>query len=1103
MLKLILGRAGTGKTACVMNEIRDRALSGETGLVLLVPEQYSHDAERRLCAVVGDSLSLHGEVLSFTRLASRVFSETGGGAGTVIDAGGRVLTMYRAITSVQSMLHVYGGEGRRADFLEKMLLTYDELKRCGVTPETLANASFEAERGLSDKLMDMSLIFDAYDAALAGAAVDPGDVLTNAADALEKYGALSRRGVYVDGFTDFTVQEERILDALLKNGADMTVCLTCDGIDSDTELFSASRRAARRLISLAEGRGIEISIREMTHRGRDLPPALAIIEEKLFSGEGAPSGGTADGLELFRAASRSEEYELAAARVIELVKQGYRYRDIAVVSCEWDSYGGLMESIFEKYGVPVYLNRKTDILQKPAAALIGAALDTVASGWEYESVFAYLRSGLTGVPAEEIDLLENYVLTWNIRGSMWTRREAWDMPLSGYGERPGENDDELLSAIDRCRRRVAAPLKKLRDSLRAAETGGGHVRALFAFLEDIGFCDRLAARSESLRKEGSVQLADEYAQLWSILKTAMEQFDGIMGGQPLSIQEFARLWQLLVSRYDVASIPVALDRVGLGDIARHRRRDVKCLIVTGAYDGALPRAAVRGGLLSDSEREALRSLGIDAFGGGDEELYREMYDVYASLTLPSELLVMTYPADAASGRASYILTRLKALTNAVVGDADIRRCRLAAPMPRMELAVSGDRTAERLLSTEPSSRERLDQLKTASASGRQRLTRETAKLLYGKRVHLSASRVDQFASCQFAFFLRFGLRAKPRRRASFDSPVYGTFMHYILENVTREVKNGGGFREIDEGLCRELTRKYVRLYADRELGGMGGKTSRFIYLFRRLAAEAEDIVLDMLGELKNSEFAPIDFELSFSSGGDVPPYTLEEDGAQLAVDGIVDRVDGWVHDGRLYLRVIDYKTGKKSFSLSDIWYGMGMQMLIYLFALAAEGKERYKMEIVPAGVLYVPAREMFLNLPRDTTQEQLVRERTKALRRSGLILSEEDVIEAMGRGEGRKYLPVKFSKDGVPIGDSLASLEKMGLLAKHIDATLREIGRELMSGDISADPYFKNQMENACRWCEFRRACHFSEEDGDARRFLPTLKTGEIWDRLGEEAKNG
>ena len=1102
MLKLILGRAGTGKTACVMNEIRDRALLGETGLVLLVPEQYSHDAERRLCAVAGDSLSLHGEVLSFTRLASRVFSETGGGAETVIDAGGRMLTMYRAIASVQSLLHVYGGEGRRADFLEKMLLTYDELKRCGITPEMLANVSFEADSGLSGKLMDMSLIFDAYAAALAGSAVDPGDVLTKAADALEAYGAFSRCGVYVDGFTDFTVQEERVLDVLLKNGADMTVCLTCDGIDRDSELFSASRRAARRLISLADSRGIQVSIRETSHRGRELSPALSLIEEKLFSGEVAPPEEPANGLELFRAASRGEEYELAAARVIELVRQGYRYRDIAVVSCEWESYGGLMESIFEKYGVPVYLNRKADILEKPAVALICAALDTVASGWEYESVFAYLRSGLTGVPAEEIDRLENYVLTWNIRGSMWTRGEAWDMPLSGYSGRSGENDDELLAAIDRCRRRVAVPLKRLRDCLRAAETGGGHVRALYSFLEEIGFCERLEERSASLRAEGRAQLSDEYAQLWSILKTAMEQFDGIMGDQPLSIQEFARLWQLLVSQYDVASIPVALDRVGLGDIARHRRRDVKCLIVTGAYDGALPRAAVRGGLLSDSEREALRSLGIDALGG-EEDLYREMYDVYASLTLPSERLIMTYPADAASGRASYIFTRLGVLTNTPVRDADMRLCRLSAPLPRFELAVSGDPTAERLLSSEPSSPERLTRLKTAAAAGRQPLTRETAKLLYGKRVHLSASRVDQFASCQFAFFLRFGLKAKPRRRAVFDSPVYGTFMHYILENVTRDVKDGGGFREIDESLCRELTRKYVRLYADRELGGLGGKTSRFIYLFRRLAAEAEDIVLDMLDELKNSDFTPIDFELSFSSGGDMPPFTLEEGDAQLTVDGLVDRVDGWVHDGRLYLRVIDYKTGKKSFSLSDIWYGMGMQMIIYLFALAAEGKDRYKMDIVPAGVLYVPAREMFLNLPRDTTQEQLVRERTKALRRSGLILSEDDVIEAMGRGEGRKYLPVKFSKDGAPAGDSLASLEKMGLLAKHIDATLREIGRELMNGDISADPYFKNQMDNACRWCEFRRACHFSEEAGDSRKFLPSLKPGEVWDRLGEEAENG
>ncbi|MBR2716335.1 MAG: PD-(D/E)XK nuclease family protein, partial [Oscillospiraceae bacterium] len=758
----------------------------------------------------------------------------------------------------------------------------------------------------------------------------------------------------------------------------------------------------------------------------------------------------------------------------------------------------LMESVFEKYGLPIYLNRKTDILQKPPVALICSALEIVTAGWEYENVFAYLRTGLTGIAAEDVDRLENYVITWSIRGAQWTRESAWDMPPGGYGVR-SDSDEETLSFLDNCRRRVIRPLLRLQGALRAAETGGGHVRALYAFLEEIGFCRRLEERSEAFRQSGDVQLADEYAQLWSILRGAMEQYDAIMGSRLLPAREFTRLWRLLVSRYDIASIPVALDRVGLGDIARHRRRDIRCLIVTGAFDGALPRTSAPRGLLSESECRELREMGMELHSGGEEELYREIYDVYASLTLPSDRLIMTYPADAASDRPSYILTRIRVLTGVPLSDADVRACRMTAPIPRLELAVSGDRAAAGSFLSDPEAFARLTRLKSAAEGERRALTRETAKRLYGRRMRLSASRVERFAACPFAYFVQYGLKAKPRRRAGFDSPVYGTFMHYILENVTRETAEDGGYAHVDEERCRKLTRSYVRRYAEEELGGLADKSSRFIYLFRRLSAEAEDIVLDMLRELQNSDFAPLDFELSFASRGDMPPVTLTEGEEELSIEGLVDRVDGWVHNGRLYLKIVDYKTGKKSFSLSDIWYGMGMQMLIYLFALANGGESRYKMEIVPAGVLYVPAREAYLNQPRDIPDEKLAEARARELRRSGLLLSDDEVLEAMGRGEGKRLLPVKFSKDGAASGNALASLERMGVLARHIDATLRRIGREMHSGRIAADPYFKSQIDNACRWCEYHAACHFSEEGGDLRRYLPTIKTEEVWHKMEEE----
>jgi ATP-dependent helicase/nuclease subunit B len=327
-------------------------------------------------------------------------------------------------------------------------------------------------------------------------------------------------------------------------------------------------------------------------------------------------------------------------------------------------------------------------------------------------------------------------------------------------------------------------------------------------------------------------------------------------------------------------------------------------------------------------------------------------------------------------------------------------------------------------------------------------------------------------------------------------------MHYILENVTRDIKENGGFHSVSEERCRELTDHYVSIYVKEVLRQFKDKTSRFIYLFNRLVTDASFVVLDMVRELKNSDFAPLDFELEFSDSGDIPPHRLVDDASVLKVKGFVDRIDGWEQDGKLYLRVVDYKTGKKTFRLSDVWYGMNMQMLIYLFALNKNGTDRYHKEIVPAAVLYAPARDEIIPASRSAGQEEVDDLRLKKLRRSGLILSEDSVVEAMEKGGNKKYLPVRISKDGGLAGDSLAGLEQLGKLSAHIDKMLLQIAGGVRKGSIEAEPYFKNQNDNACLFCDYRAACRFSEKDGDRRRYLKKLNTDEAWQLIAEEAES-
>jgi ATP-dependent helicase/nuclease subunit B len=397
--------------------------------------------------------------------------------------------------------------------------------------------------------------------------------------------------------------------------------------------------------------------------------------------------------------------------------------------------------------------------------------------------------------------------------------------------------------------------------------------------------------------------------------------------------------------------------------------------------------------------------------------------------------------------------------------------------------------------------ERLDALYGAVAP-RGRLSQGAVRSLYGEKMRLSASRADKFSACRFAYFLQYGLRAKPRKPAAFAPPEFGTFMHFVLEHVAAAADAAGGFAALSAEALDALTDEAIGLYVHETLDDFAEKSPRFIYLFNRLSKSVRRVVDDMADELRGSDFKPLGFELDFSALGGLAPVPLP-DGGSLAVTGIADRVDGWVHNGKLYLRVVDYKTGRKAFSLSDIWYGMGLQMLLYLFTLQKSGETLYARAAEPAGVLYVPARDILLSENSDLTDEQISEKRAANLRRSGLLLDDPEILRAMEHGESARRLPVTW-KDGAPSGEALASAERLGLLARHIAGTLAALANEIGGGDIAANPYFKSAQDHACQYCEYAAACRFSEgEDGDRRRYLKKLDAAAVWNLLEGGARNG
>ena len=1116
MFRLILGRAGAGKTALVLRRLC-RA-GEERPQVLLVPEQQSHETERALCRAGGDRVSLYAEVLSFSRLANRVFQEAGGLGVEELDAGGRLLLMHRAVRETAEGLSVYARPSRRPAFLQSLLATWDELRQSCVPPEQLVRAGEEAGGPEGDKLRDLGLICGAYQELAARGPLDPRDRLTRVAEKLLDCPWARGKDLWLDGFTDFTPQQREVLARLMGQADNLTVTLTCGPLEGEEDggVFTAARRTARTLLELARREGLPCEVEYIDSPRGGKAPALDYLERALF-GEGedpVPGGGA---VELCQGRDPRWEVEWTAGRILRLVREeGYRFREIGVVARDYGAYRDLVESVFPRYGVPVFSSTMTDILEKPVLALVTAALETVAGGYAYEDVFRYLKTGFTGLGEEDRDLLENYVLKWDLRGSAWTREKPWSWHPRGYGLPWEEGDRALVGRLDRVRRQVAAPLEALAKNPR--KTGVGQAISLYNFLEEISFPDRLERRVEELERRGQPALAEEYRQLWDILCTGLEQCARLLGDSPMELEEFAPLFRLVLSQYDVGTIPVSLDRVTAGETTRQTGHRVKVLFLLGADDSSLPQVSDPPGLLSDDDRSLLAGYGLELNQSRRELLSREMTTIYQTCARPSERLAVTWPARGPGGeerRPSFLVQRLRLLFPDLpvehweeAGEA----FRLEAPLPALELA-GRDPSVRRALERLPDFRERALRLDRAAAWERGRLSRRAVDRLYGPRVPMSASRMDKYKSCHFSYFMRYGLKAEPRRPAGFTAPEYGTFVHYVLEHVFQDpalldpmsgqtVLPGMEGEEDRRGRLRDLTARAVERYVAEELGGLDGQSQRFQYLFRRLLRTVQAVVDNVADELAHSKFRPISFELGFGRDQDLPPVELTVDGVTLSVTGFVDRVDGYVHDGKLYLRVVDYKTGRKSFDLTEVWNGLGLQMLLYLFTLEDRGQALYGLPVEGAGVLYLPAREAVVRGSRTMSGADWRKAVDRELTRSGLVLDDPLVLDAMespGEG-GYRFLPLRVSRTtGAVTGEALASAEQLGKLGRHIQRVLEDICRELAQGNIAADPFWRGPDKNACCFCDYAAACHFEPgRGGDCKRWLPGLSAAEFWEQMGD-----
>ncbi len=1092
MLQIYAGRSGSGKTERIYQELVKRADQGN--VVLLVPEQSSFQSEKRILNLLGAEKAANIRVLSFKRLYTAVIEQYGGFGTKRIDEGVKAVIMSLAAESVSDQLVLYNSRSKRSDFAQLMLGAINEYKMCAITPDQLMEAAQKTDHPrLRRKLTESAAVYSAYHALLGSAYSDPDDDMTRLYEMLWEHPFFEGMTVFVDSFNGFSGQERKIMEQILTQADYVGVALCCDHSTSgqlDSTIFNEPDTTLRQLKLLADKAGVEVlPTIWMEEQLRYKSKAIAAVEESVFRFDGDPYLIEDDTILLYEADDEYDEVRQAARDISRLVrKEGYEYQQITVVCRNPDMYRHLIAAEFPKFHIPYFMSDPKPLEDKPLVRLIFSAFDIIHSSFSTESILSFLKTGLTPLSDNDVFELENYVYLWDIRGKRW--KQPFTMNPDGNTDKV---DEKRLADIEELRRKVIEPLTAFEQAVSGARNGGEMTAAVYRLLISLNAPERTRQLIGHFDKVFDPKQKETEARVWDVIMDLLDKMYTILQHHSVSSRRYDELLRLMIAKHPISDIPQTLDQVIIGTAGNLRSEGQRAVLILGAIDGVFPAVPQATGLFSDSERIALIGLQLPLYDSLFGTMLKEKFHAYAALSLPSERLFVSRYLSNTKGETcepSVIFRELEAILKGV-------RVRRHSDIKPEDYYYTEEQSFEECAAHWHDKDVLSASLKAHFASSEAfsgqyqavgRAVTETpfklkdkahAKLVFGSSLKLSATQAETFFKCPFQYFCKYGLHAHPRKKTAVDASLYGSAVHYLLENMLRQV----GYEKLSglsEEELLELIRQYIGVYL-KELGSSEERTDRFMAQFTIIERNLSIVLRRLLEEFKNSSFVPADFELKIGENGNIPAYELElPTGEKVSMEGIVDRVDTYEHNGKKYIRIVDYKTGERKFRLSDVLYGLNLQMLLYLSAIRKNGEKYYHAEscpLTPAGILYMPSTPTVKAGEQHTEEEkaEILKKQQAGFRMNGLLIDDQEILNAMEKDIKGLFIPVKLTKDKKIDAKlkSVVSLEAYGKIFSYLDNKLLKMAESLYNGDIVREP--AKGAADACKYCDYRKVCGFEE----------------------------
>lgn len=1117
-LQFVFGPSGSGKSYYLYHHIIEESMEHpDRNYIVLVPEQFTMQTQKDLVSMHPHHGIMNVDVLSFGRLAYRVFEETGGGSLPVLDDEGKNLILRKIAGDYESELSVLRGNMKKLGYISEVKSVISEFTQYEIGEEELdlVMESLGKDSRLYYKLKDIRVLYKGFRDYLEKKYITKEELLDVLSREVAKSELLKNSTVVLDGFTGFTPVQNHLLYELLKHCRKVMVTVTMDERENPYiythpyQLFALSKQMVSSLIELAKQARVEIEnpieLYEKPVWRFQKNPALAYLERNVFRYGRESYEKNPETVKVHVARNPEEEVRVVVEDIRRIVRTtGCRYREIGVIVSNMDVYGDYLERAFERYQIPFFMDHKRSILLNSFVEHLRSLLNMMEQQFSYESVFRFLRTNLSGFTGDEVDMLENYVLGLGIRGyKNW--QKSWVRRLKTTTE-------EELEELNHLRVRFVEKIDALYFVLRQRKkTVQDITLAVYEYMVKEELQLALVKQEEEFQEAGELALAKEYAQVYRIVIELFDKFVSLLGDEAVTLKEYCELLDAGLEEARVGVIPPSADQVVAGDLMRTRLKDIKALFFVGANDTELPGNLIRSGLLSEHDREKFKQSELTLAPGGKEQAYVQKFYLYSNLTKPSERLEIYYSkvsADGKSVRPSYLIQELRRLYPKLqVMDEELRSLNerelteqegineiIPAIREHKDNGLLNDDVWGELFKwyqSRPEWRKKIETLLDAGYkhSPADRLSDLVARKLYGENFADSITRIEQYSACAYAHFLRYGLRLKEREEYEFEAVDLGNVCHGALERYAKRVQESG---RTWTDLPDEERKQLIDECMDETIADYGNSilysTARNEYMITRIKTMLERTIWALTSQLAAGDFRPDAWEI------------------RLGSNGKIDRVDTCRDDNDLYVKVIDYKTGHKEFDVVALYYGLQLQLMFYMDgAVKMQKKRNPDKNVIPAGVFYYRIQDPYIKRDLNATEDEEESMLLKALKPDGIINLKDEVLEHLDHkmsGES-EVIPVRYNVNG---GLSKLSKtvpeEQFELMMEYAVSKIYRAHDEILSGDVKASPYRRGQ-ETGCDFCKYHHICGFDTKiEGYQYHNISKMSKGEALAKM-EAERNG